>query len=255
MIDVGQRGRFVWYDLMTPDPKQAEAFYTKVAGWGTSVWDGPMPYTMWTAGEAPIGGVMRLPSDAAAPPHWMAYIGVPDVDTTVAQASALGGTTIKSAEDIPSVGRFAVLTDPQGAMFAVYTPESHAPGHDGPPKLGEMSWHELMTTDYLGAFRFYEALFGWEKRIEHDMGPMGIYMIFGSNGKDLGGMFNRPPGLPAPPNWLHYTLVDSADRVAEVVKASGGTIINGPMDVPDGDRIAQCLDPQGAAFAVHSKRQ
>ena len=58
----------------------------------------------------------------------------------------------------------------------------------------------------------------------------------------------------APPNWLQYIAVDSADRAAERVTANGGTIMNGPMDVPGGDRIAQCMDPQGAAFAVHSRQ-
>jgi len=67
-------------------------------------------------------------------------------------------------------------------------------------------------------------------------------------------MFNRPPGVQAPPNWLQYIRVDSADAAAERVKASGGQILNGPMEVPGGDRIAQCMDPQGAAFAVHSRK-
>ena len=65
-------------------------------------------------------------------------------------------------------------------------------------------------------------------------------------------MFNKPPEMPFPPNWLQYIQVDSADGAAERVKANGGQVLNGPMDVPGGDRIAQCLDPQGGAFAVHS---
>jgi predicted enzyme related to lactoylglutathione lyase len=254
MADANARGRFVWYDLMTSDPKKAEPFYQKVAGWGTQVWNGQQPYTMWTVNGNPIGGVMDMPPGLNAPPHWIAYIAVPDVDATVKQAESLGGKTHHKPTDIPSVGRFAVLADPQGAVFAVFTPQDNPPGHDGKPNVGEFSWHELATTDYKAAFRFYQALFGWENLVEHDMGPMGIYFIFGRNGKQLGGMFNKPAEMPGPPNWLQYVLVDSADRAAERVKANGGQVLNGPMDVPDGDRIAQCLDPQGGAFAVHSRK-
>jgi predicted enzyme related to lactoylglutathione lyase len=252
MADVNGRGQFVWYDVMTPDPKGAEAFYTRVAGWGTQAWDG-MPYTMWTAHGQPIGGVMELPN-AGAPPHWLAYISVPDVDATVKEAESLGGRTIVPGTDIPKVGRYAVLADPQGAVFAVFTPAGGTPARDDEPRIGEFSWHELMTTDYLKAFAFYQALFGWEKIEEHDMGDMGKYFIFGRQRTQLGGMFTVPPGTPMPPNWLQYIRVDSADAAAERVKANGGQIMNGPMDVPGGDRIAQCIDPQGAPFAVHSKK-
>jgi len=253
MADANARGRFVWYDLMTNDPKKAEAFYQRVAGWGTQVWDGQQPYTMWTVNGNPIGGVMEMPKGVNAPPHWIAYLAVPDVDATVKQAESLGATTHHKPTDIPSVGRFAVLADPQGAFFAVFTPQGNTPGHEGMPNVGEFSWHELATTDYASAFRFYQALFGWEKIAEHDMGPMGIYFLFGRNGQQLGGMFNKPPEMPFPPNWLQYIQVDSADGAAERVKANGGQVLNGPMDVPGGDRIAQCLDPQGGAFAVHSR--
>jgi predicted enzyme related to lactoylglutathione lyase len=254
MADDRARGRFVWYDLMTSDPRKAEAFYTKLAGWGTMPWDGPMPYTMWTVGGAPIGGVMTLPSGAPAPPHWVGYVSVPDVDATVSQTESLGGRTIAKAADIPTVGRYAVLADPQGAVFAVFAASGQTPGHEGVPAVGEFSWHELMTTAYSSAFRFYQSLFGWEKLAEHDMGPMGVYLIFGRNGTEMGGMFNKSDDMPMPPNWLQYIRVDSADRVVDVVKGNGGTIMNGPMDVPGGDRIAQCMDPQGAAFAIHSRK-
>jgi predicted enzyme related to lactoylglutathione lyase len=254
MADVNLRGRFVWYDLMTTDPEKAKDFYTKVTGWGTTVWDGSMPYTMWTVDGAPMGGVMQLPPGAGAPPHWLGYIGTPDVDATVAQVQSLGGTVLVAANDIPTVGRYAVLGDPQGAAFAVYSPAKESPEKEGPPSIGEFSWHELLTTEYEAAFAFYATLFGWEKIQAHDMGEMGIYLIFGRKGKQLGGMFNKPSFVQAPPNWLHYIAVDSADRAAELVKANGGTLMQDPMDVPGGDRIAQCMDPQGGAFAVHSRK-
>ena len=254
MADTTNRGRFVWYDLMTTDPKKAEPFYTRVAGWGTQPFEG-MPYTMWTRDGAPIGGVGQV-EPPGMPPHWLAYIAVPNVDAAVTQAEGLGGRTAVPGTDIPNVGRFAVLADPQGAVFAVFTPAGagQAPGPERDPKLGEFSWHELTTTDYKKAFAFYQAMFGWEKTGEHDMGPMGMYFMFGRNGRELGGMFNTTGDLKMPPNWTLYINVDSADAAAERVKAHGGQVLNGPMEVPGGDRIAQCTDPQGAVFAVHSMK-
>jgi len=250
MSDTSTRGRFVWYDLLTANQKGAEAFYPKVAGWGVQPWEG-MPYTMWTVDGKPMGGVMTN-EGTGAPPHWLAYISVPDVDATLAQIAALGGRTIVAGKDIPTVGRFAIVADPQGAAFAVFK-SSNPPQPEADAVIGEFSWHELATTDYAKWFASYEAIFGWQKLAEHDMGPLGIYLIFGRNGRELGGMFTLMPGMTVPPHWLQYIRVDSADAAAERVTANGGKIINGPMEVPGGDRIAQCLDPQGAAFAVHSK--
>jgi predicted enzyme related to lactoylglutathione lyase len=245
------RGRFVWYDLMTPDPKQAEVFYTTVAGWGTQPFGDT--YSLWTAGGTPMGGVMALP-DPSAPVGWLAYISVGDTDAAAAQLQSLGGKVIKPPGTIPNVGRFAIVADPQGAMFCLFSAADRQPAAAAPPKVGEFSWHELATTDWRAAWSFYSAMFGWEKRSEFDMGPMGIYMLFGIGGIESGGLFNRPDGMPGAPAWMHYVQVDSADAAAERVTANGGTVINGPMDVPGGDRIAQCLDPQGAMFAVHSKK-
>ena len=253
MAEGNARGRFVWYDLLTTDPPAAQDFYGKVTGWTTLVWDGPEPYTMWKAGEKPIGGVMQLPPGLGVPSHWYAYIETPDVDATTAQAESLGGRVIEKPTDIPTVGRFAILADPHGAVFAAFKPEGGAPGEDTDAAVGEFSWHELMTTDYEAAFDFYRALFGWEKIAAHDMGPLGVYFIFGRGATQVGGMFNTPVGMQAPPHWMQYVRVDNVDAAAARVTANGGTILHGPEDVPGGDRILQCLDPQGAAFALHQK--
>ena len=251
-------GRFVWYDLMTTDPAGARDFYTNVLGWGTETWDGgEQPYDMWTAPSGALGGVMELPPEAVAqgaPPHWMAYIAVEDVDATVEKGTSLGGTVLVPPMDIPTVGRFSVMADPHGAVFAAFRPEGEAPGHDEAPGVGEFSWHELVTEDYDAAFDFYSALFGWQKTDAMDMGPAGTYQMYGRGvGPDLGGMMNKPPQMPEemPASWWFYARVDDIDAALERVKENGGTVASGPMDVPGGDKVAQCQDPQGAWFAVH----
>ncbi len=259
MSGTESRRRFVWYELLTSQPESAKAFYTELIGWGTTEWgEGETPYTMWTLGENPVGGVMEFPEEvkaAGVPPHWLGYVGTPDIDATVAQAERLGAKVLKEATDIPNAGRFAVLADPQGAAFALFQSASETPQREGPAQPGEFSWHELATTDHEAAFDFYNALFGWEKTEAMDMGEAGTYQMYGHGGMPLGGMFNKTPDMPGPPAWLYYTKVDDVHKAAEKVKKMGGQILNGPMEVPGGDFIVQCMDPQGAVFALHSSKQ
>ena len=112
------------------------------------------------------------------------------------------------------------------------------------------SWHELGATDHVAALRFYRELFGWEQLEAHDMGPMGLYVLFGRDGKQLGGMFNRSASMPGEPSWLAYVSVSDASKAADAAKASGGRILNGPHEVPGGSWIVQMLDPLGAMIAV-----
>jgi predicted enzyme related to lactoylglutathione lyase len=255
MAAEASHGRFTWYDCMTTDPAAAQSFYTELIGWGTQEWEGgSMPYTMWTNKGTPMGGLMELPEEAAkqgAPPHWLAYVATPDLEATVSRAQELGAKVYVPPTEIPDSGAFSVLADPQGAVFAVYS-SPQEPGPERPAEIGEVSWHELATTDHEGAFGFYSELFGWSETDRMDMGEMGIYQMFGRGQWPLGGMFNKPAEMPGPPFWLYYIKVDDVDQTVEKVKQLGGQVLNGPMDVPGGDRVVQCLDPQGAAFALHS---
>jgi predicted enzyme related to lactoylglutathione lyase len=255
MSGASDRGRFFWYDLMTPDPEAAKAFYTAVMGWGTELWEGQgMSYTMWTAGGAPMGGTMKLPDEAVAGgarPHWLAYVGVPDVDAAASRARELGGKVMVPPTTIPDIGRFSVLADPQGATVAAYKPDKAYPEPDGMPPVGHFSWHELATPEPDAVFAFYEDLFGWEKTSTFDMGAMGMYQLFGRRGQAFGGIFNKPAEMPGPPAWLHYGRVADVNAAVEAVRQHGGQVLHGPMEVPGGDQIVMVLDAQGGPFAVH----
>jgi uncharacterized protein len=243
------RGRFVWHELMTTDPQAAGAFYSKVLPWKTQA-SGMPDYTLWVAGKTQTGGLMAQPESArqsGAPPNWLVYIGTPDVDGTAAAAQRLGGRMLKAPADIPAVGRFAVLSDPQGAAFAVFTP-GVSPA-DGAPST-EFSWHELATSDQQGALAFYSELFGWSRGPAHDMGPGGTYQLIEHGGAQVGGVY-KLMDASKPPHWLTYIRVSNVDRAAAAAKAAGGQVTQGPMEVPGGSRVAQILDPQGGAFAVH----
>ena len=246
MSNADVRGRFVWHELLTTDTAAAAAFYPKVVPWRTQPSNMP-GYTIFMAGGLQVGGLMALPADAGAA-HWLMYVGTASVDATVAQAQSLGAKVCKGASDIPNVGRFAVLADPQGATFAVFTPGA-GPAPQNPPQ-GGFSWHELQTTDVAGALRFYGELFGWSKGVSHDMGAMGTYQIFEHRGVGVGGMCNTQ-GPSTPPSWLSYVHVTDAARAVAAAKSAGGRLLHGPVEVPGGNWIALFLDPQGGAFAVH----
>lgn len=242
-------GRFTWHELMTPDEDAARDFYPKITGWGTSVWEeGEEPYEMWMNGEVPVGGLMDLPAPDV-PPCWLAYLSTPDLDATLDRVRSGGGTVLNQMA-VPEVGRFAVLSDPQGGVVAVLEPAGETAGHDGVPELGEFSWHELSTSDADAAWAFYSEVFGWHETSRMDMGEMGFYQIFGRGAHPIGGIFNGPPGTPA--GWLLYVRVPDVHAAAETVKAAGGQVMNGPMEVPSGDFVAHCMDPQGVAFALHA---
>jgi predicted enzyme related to lactoylglutathione lyase len=247
-------GTFVWYELHTTDADSAETFYRDVLGWRTRHAEMPgTRYTILSVGEAGVGGLMTLPTDACAAgarPGWIGYIGVDDVDAYVARVKQAGGAVHRGAEDIPEVGRFAVVADPQGASFVLFKgssaqpPERPAPGAPGTP-----GWHELHAGEWRSAFAFYADLFGWQKAEAVDMGPMGVYQLFTAGAEPIGGMMTKAEAVPAPV-WLYYFNVEAIDAAAARVTGKGGQVLHGPHEVPGGMWIVQCRDPQGAMFAL-----
>jgi predicted enzyme related to lactoylglutathione lyase len=246
-------GQFVWHEHLAKDPKAAIAFYTQVVGWKTQPFAEGGDYVMWVGSEGPLGGVMKLPDEAAkmgVPPNWMGHVQVADVDATAALAKKLGGKVHKEPTDIPTVGRFAILADPQGATISAFKPSHAMTLHDA-SKEGEFCWNELLTSDSAAAFEFYSALFGWKMLQEMDMGQMGTYRIYGIGDKTLGGMMTAPKGMTMPPTWIFYTETPDLEAAMARATKNGAKVMNGPMDVPGGGRIAQLTDPQGGAFALH----
>jgi predicted enzyme related to lactoylglutathione lyase len=247
MADQSVRGRFVWHELVTPDANAAHAFYGKAIGWKSQPWEEDSSYVMFAAPRGPIGATVAR---NGITPHWLPYIGTGDVEKTVELAKQKGATVAKEVDTLSSGSRYAVLEDPYGAAFGVYESAENY-GKITPPKPGEHSWHELMSSDHHAAFDFYSALFGWEKIGEHDMGDMGTYLIYGLNGKEFGGMMRVMDGGP-PAAWVSYVHVKDVNQTAKKVKSAGGQVIKAPMEVPGGDWIVLAVDPQGAMFAAHA---
>jgi uncharacterized protein len=248
---------FVWYELMTADAAAATAFYTEAVGWKAE--DSGMPgmaYTLMKVGDAQVAGVMPTPVELqtrGTPSAWSGYVAVHDVDAMEARVLQAGGQVLRRAEDIPEVGRFAVVTDPQGASFMLFKPARNDPPPMPPAEApGTIGWHELRARDGAAVFGFYAKLFGWTKGEGLDMGPQGTYQLFEIDGVPSGAVMNKEPDSPMP-SWRYYFRVEAIDAALQRVKKLGGTVTMGPHEVPGGLWVAHALDPQGAVFALMSR--
>ncbi len=245
---------FFWYELMTTDRAAALGFYQKLLGWEANDFAGSGPaYSVLSVGKCGIGGVMELTPEmrgAGVPPCWLGYVDTDDVDATVARITAAGGKVHRGPADIPGVGRFAVVADPYGAAFMLLkgsSPEGYVPPAPGTP--GTVGWRELYAGDGAGAFAFYSSIFGWTKGDAVDMGSMGAYQLFAAGAEPIGGMMTKPPQVPVSA-WLFYFNVESIDAATAAATAGGARVLHGPSEVPGPMWIVQCLDPQGAMFAM-----
>lgn len=246
---------FFWYELMTSDPKAAETFYTDVVDWRAAPFGsdaGGMPYIVLNAGERGVGGIMEMPEHyrvGGGHPAWVGYVHTADVNAATENLEQAGGKVHREPADIPDVGRFSVVADPQGAVFQLLQPNGPDQLPVDPRTPGYIGWHELYTTDWKAAIDFYSGQFGWTKGDPFDMGEMGTYQLFAAGGEPIGGMMNKPSQVPFPV-WQFYFTVAAIDAAATKVSDGGGKVLMGPMQVPNGNWIVQCQDPQGAHFAL-----
>jgi hypothetical protein len=243
---------FFWYDLATSDVDAARKFYCEVVGWGyQDNSQAGQTYGVFTVGDAGVAGLMPYPEGMTPPfPVWNGYIAVEDVDAKAEQVKAEGGTVHRGPMEVPGVIRFAVVADPQGAVFLIAKGLSAGPMPQLPPNAtGTLGWRELFATDWQKAFAFYEKLFGWTKTEAHDMGEVGTYQLFAAGNERVGGMMNKHPAMPRP-WWNYYTNVEAIDAAKARVEKAGGTVLMGPMEVPGGQWILQARDPQGGHFAL-----
>jgi predicted enzyme related to lactoylglutathione lyase len=252
-------GNWIWYELMTPDLSGAKAFYEAVVGWK---FVDPAPHTNGYGFIANVdggmtGGTLGLTADMiehGARPCWLGYIGVDDVDASLKAIEAAGGSVQMPARDVPMAGRIAMVTDCCGAPFYVMTPTPPPGGGESTafsakPSPGRCGWNELMAGNAANAVAFYSDQFGWTLPEPMDMGAMGKYQFVEHDGVQVGAIMQKPAHLPSG-GWNHYFWVPSIEAALRAIKAGGGTVCNGPMQVPGDDWIVQGFDPQGAMFSL-----
>lgn len=260
-------GGFIWYELMTTDPDGAAAFYGAVVGWtiagqaGAASAGGPDYRHITRADGGANGGVMGLTAEmqaGGARPGWLNYLHVQDVDAAVRAITADGGALLMPVFDI-EVGRIGMVADPQGIAFYVMKPVPPAGREAVPNDVFDrwtdqhISWNELYTPDLDGAKAFYAKHFDFAFNEAMPMGEMGDYAFIDHGGETIGAMMRTPPGAPS--GWNFYIRVPRLDTAIEAVNAGGGSIVNGPMEVPGGEWIVNGLDPQGAPFSLVAKER
>jgi uncharacterized protein len=254
-----RHGEFFWYELMTRDPIAAKAFYDDVVGWDIGE---PMPgdveYRQIMAGSEAVGGVLRLTDEMCehgARPVWLGYVCVDDVDETLSRVPQLGGSIVMPAQDVPDVGRFAMVADPQGVPFYIMrgAVEGGTSTAFDPMVHGHCSWNELATTDQPSALGFYGELFGWTSDEGMEMGDMGTYRFLDHHGVRFGAV---SPHIEegGSPIWTYYFHVPDVDAAMSKTKARGGQVLSGPHEVPGGDHIMIGADPEGVMFALVGRR-
>jgi uncharacterized protein len=252
------QGSWIWYELMSPDPAGAKAFYDAVVGWNMSTGHGgDNDYGFIANADGGMtGGLLRLTADMAehgARPGWIGYIGVDDVDAFLPRLEAAGGAVLMPARDVPMAGRIAMVSDCCGAPFYVMTPTPPPGGGESTAfsstLLGRCAWNELMAGNAANAVAFYSGLLDWALPEPMDMGPMGKYQFIEHDGVQIGAIMQKMPQMPVP-IWNHYFHVPSIAVAKAAIEAGGGQVINGPMEVPGGGSIVQGIDPQGAMFSL-----
>ncbi len=235
-------GTFVWHEQVSPDPRRAQDFYTRLFGWGTEAFKpGEVDYLMISSGGQSHGGFSKA-AEGAPPPHWLSHVRVESLDQTIEQAKRAGGTLAAGPFEMGEVGRMAILADPQGAYISAYQPK-----REGSPAEGVFVWDELGTTDVDDAERFYGEVFGWTTS---DMGPdYGGYRIFNRGQTGVAGL-TALPDAAAQPHWQPYVAVADPDATAAKASELGGAALMQPTNVPEVGRIGVLRDPQGAAFGI-----
>lgn len=245
-------GTYIWYELLTTDPDAAADFYTKIVGWTVrdAGMGGGMDYRLLAAPDADVGGLMTLPQGAPMAAGWLGYVGVSDVDAKTRQVTELGGAVHMPPHDIPGVGRFSMVADPQGVVFYLMRGDSEQPSTAFKPAAeGHCAWNELISADHKAALDFYIKLAGWEKGDAMPMGEMGDYRFINHGGEMIGAAMDRPKDGP-PARWNYYFRVNGIDAAAERIAKNGGTVTFGPMEVPGGLWAINGVDPQGANFGL-----
>ncbi len=242
-----------WIDLATPDVAAAKDFYAALFGWAydDQPTDGPSPYVMASKdGHSAVGMMALTPEMASMPPVWSCYVTVADVEATLEQGEAAGGSVMRPAMDAMDAGRLAVVADPAGAVICLWQPLEHI-GSEVINEPGAFSWAELITTDPLAVAPFYAAVFGWTEQtaVMSAGAPYTVFHVEGGSPDGIAGAM-APPVDGMPSFWSVYFQVADAAATVETARTHGATILMEATSMPEVGTLASIQDPHGAVFGV-----
>ena len=250
-------GSPVWVDLGVPDLAAVQGFYQALFGWEFEDM-GPefANYHMITRHGASVGGAMsQMESDADQPAAWTIYLKSDDIERSLTDTAAAGGSVIVPAMPMPGLGSMGVVITPGGEGMGIW----QADGFEGfvlDGTVGAPVWFEVMSFDFDADAEYYRTVWGWEPTLLGDDGNAGDgagrYANNHPGGAATAGLCDAPRDwFPEGTDsfWRPYFIVENADAAADLVRAQGGSVLDGPMDTPFG-RLATVADPAGATFQI-----
>ncbi|MCG6927526.1 MAG: VOC family protein [Acidobacteria bacterium] len=244
-------GKFIWQDLVTPDPAACRRFYQALLGWEfRDTTRLGHPYAVASLDGRPVAGIVAPPQPTDEPAAWLSYVSVANVDQIVERVSAKGGKTLFAPVDI-DVARVAVLEDPQGAVLGLARMVGDDPPDRAQPARGHFFWMEYLADDAPAALAFYSDLLGFESSV-HETKNGIEYHALRRDGRTRAGLFQIPEAADknVDPNWLPYVLVDDPGGLATQAESLGGTVILAPEPGIRSGTLAIVADPTGGALAL-----
>jgi uncharacterized protein len=245
-------GKVVWADLVTPDLNVAEKFYGALFGWTFKrIRAGTSDYAVAMLDGRPIGGLVEraIPAGERHQSAWLTFMAALDVDATKRVALAHGAKVLADSRNYPLRGRQCVLSDPEGAVFAVLA-SSSGDAPDYLPVVGEWIWSSLHAKDAGTEAAFYQELFGFDvfeapsaDGVEHLILSTDNYARASANG-------HATESSSRHSHWLNFVRVQDAAQTAAKVTAMGGHILVEPRVDRHGGMLAVMADPAGAPFGV-----
>jgi predicted enzyme related to lactoylglutathione lyase len=237
-------GVFVWRELATSEPEKAVGFYSELFGWKIKETDmgGGSKYYLINNGEKQIGGIWPSDPKMKMPTFWGEYVSVENVDDATTRAKKAGGKVFKDPMDIPNVGRFAIVQDPQGGVTMPFKSVHGDPPASTPPQAGEFCWESLSTSNSKAAIEFYTSVYDWKVK---EFAPGMPY--FEGAGQQVAS-FMEDQKIPT--HWLSYVAVPKLGEARDRAKRLGAKILMEEIPVPGIGKFAVIQDPVGATIAL-----
>ena len=245
-------GKVVWADLVTPDLPAAEKFYGTLFGWTfQSVHAGNHDYAVAMLDGRPIAGLLEKagPVGSRQQPAWLTFLAASDLDGTKRTALAHGAKVLTNDRTYPQRGQQCVLSDPEGAVFALLASSSGDPP-DYLPAVGEWIWSSLHAKDAGAEAAFYQQLFNYDV-FEAPSDDGQVHLILSSDNYARVSANDLAQGSARRhPHWLNFVRVESAADAAAKVVALGGRVLVEPRPDRHGGMLAVAADPAGAPFGL-----
>ena len=244
------RGHFIWHELFSPDLEASKKFYGGLFGWNFATT--PMPsgegsYTTISVGDRPVAGLMDLAmiQGEGAPPHWMPYVSIANIDESAAAAKANGGSVAVEPMSIEGIGRMTVIGDPQNGHSSCIDFTPGDPDQVERPGPGMFCWDQLNSSDPASAASFYGKVYGWQQKEFPHGGDMSV---FHAGEWPVASMMQAPAGVPS--HWLCYIVVEELTRGNELVEELGGEVMIPKIEIPEVGTASVVRDNVGAGLCL-----